>query len=836
MSLFSSSASGIRDRLHDPDQRPITIVLLLALLVPIAALGLLFWVMASVPEVSEVKASQLAQASVLYSHDGEELARYYDKNRRWVSLDSISQPLTRSLIATEDAEFYDHGGINFKRTVAAAANTLRGDTQGGSTITMQLARNIYPSIDNSPLLLRKAKEWLTAIRLENEYSKDELLTYYLNLMPWNFRAFGIEAAAQTYFGIPAIELDTLQAATLVGMLKGTTAYNPVLNPDQARERRNIVLQRLEAVGYIDEATRQRLSEQSLELNFDRPTLDDERAPYLASHLRDRLEEWAAEHGYDLYGGGLQIYTTIDARMQDAAQQAVRKQVGLLQNVVDASWSSSNIPYYAESIAAYGGASTPNAFDYYWATNPAVLDRLLTQTSAYDSLASRGLSENEAIDQLRTRAALVDSVKQQAQQLQGAMIAMDPESGAVRAWVGGRDYGMSEFDHVAQAKRQPGSTFKPFVYATALANGHHANTLWPDTSLTYRFEQTGKTWSPGNFGEETGQMLRLSEALARSKNTVTAQLMVELGPEAVADMARRMGVESELDEVLSLGLGTSPVSLIEMATAYSTIANQGRRPQPELLTRIEDHRGQVIARFQPESHDAVPPDIAYGTLDLMRGVVEEGTGVRIRHQYGASGDLAGKTGTTQNNADGWFFLLHPDLVVGAWVGFDQPAVTFRTRYWGQGSHNALHLVGDFYQQAELSREATFPQPPGWTPPPPPDTTRDRRGFDDRFEYALAGDTTDLPSTDDLVDGESRFDSLDSPPDPLDEPDTSRFGEPDAEEPDLAGQEEQADAEEGSGESDREAAPESPEQEEELSVADSLTRAARQSTTLPTGGGN
>ncbi len=728
--------SGARERLRDSETRIVTAVILGA--AALVSVGLLFWILlvSELPSVQELRDSRVAEASVVYAADGQELARYHDKNRTWVGLDKISPQVVYALIATEDHRFYKHWGIDLRRTMGSLLRTLGGDTQGGSTITMQFARNAYPSVGDDLPLTRKVKEWITAMRIEGMYTKEEILEMYLNTVPFMYNTFGIEAAAQTYFQKQAADLTLLESATMVGMLKGTVLYNPVRNPENSQERRNVVMQQMVKNGYLQEAEYERLRERETPLNFRVVTSDRNRAPYFVEYLRQWIGDWTEREGYDLYTGGLRIYTTIDSRMQEAAETAVIEVMEDLQAVADVEWSRSRSPYFSSTAGSYRSHRekiTP--FAYFWESKPQVLEVFIKNTDRYKA-AEDSLGEERALEQLRGDSAFLDSLKTVHQRVKAGFVAIEPQTGQVRAWVGGRDFTKDKYDHVAFAKRQPGSTFKPFVYAAAIDNGYSPEDLLRDEVIEYVDPQTHRRWRPTNVGSATGQLISLRDALAHSKNTVTAQVITKVGPDKVARYARRMGIESELVETPSLGLGTSEVSLLEMASAYGTLANQGRHAMPVFVTRIEDRNGKVLASFTTEATEVLPVHTAYTIVDMMRGVVDYGTGRRIRSF--ASGDLAGKTGTTQGGADGWFLLMHPNLVMGCWVGFDSPSVTFRSDYWGQGAHNALLVVGRFFQDAGL-QNASFTAPPGYNPPPPRQASE---------LYALA-DSTDRETKDSLT---------------------------------------------------------------------------------------
>jgi penicillin-binding protein 1A len=641
------------------------------------------------PGIEEIQRVKAERPTVVLTADGQEMAVFRRTNRERVKLAQISPSVIDALLATEDHRFYEHKGLDVRRTLSAALRTARGDLQGGSTITQQLARNMFPNeIGRAPTLERKVKEAITAWRIESAYSKDEILEMYLNTVPFLYNAHGIEIAARTYFDRSAGELDVLQAATLIGMLKGTSYYNPVLKPERAVQRRNIVLAQLVKHGKLPQDELEALKSRPLGLDFERQEEPIGNAPHLTQQLRRWLITWADRNGYNIYADGLVVRTTIDSRMQQTAIEALTRQADKLQLAADKAWGK--------------GMS-----------NKRLFHTMLRETQRYQAEIAAGRSDEDALKKLEGDAAFIKSFWQDKILLQAGFLAQDPATGHVKAWVGSRDFRQDQFDHVQQARRQPGSTFKPFVYGAAFAQG-----IGPDETLIdgpVEIQLDDRTiWKPGDVDASTYLPTSLRDGLVKSKNSITAQLMQRVGPQQVAQLAQAMGVrQSKLDVVPSLALGTSPVTLKEMVSAYSTIANYGTFVEPVLVTRIENAKGEVIEQFggnAPES--ALPPPTAQLLLDVMRGVVDRGTGTALRRQFGLKGDVAGKTGTTQDNTDGWFILMHPQLVTGAWVGFNDARITMGDS-WGQGGKNALLIVGDFMQQSTkagmLDAKAKFDAP-------------------------------------------------------------------------------------------------------------------------------
>lgn len=624
-----------------------------ALALPALALLYVLLLIPFTPGIGDLRRAKAEAPSVLLALDGSVLAEYKRINRQWVKLDQISPNVINALIATEDRRFYEHHGIDLRRLAGAAVSTLSGELQGGSTLTQQLARNLFPEeIGRAATLTRKLKEAITALKIEAVYSKPEILETYLNTVPFLYNAFGIEMAARTYFGTSADQLDVLESATLIGMLKGTSYYNPVQNPERAKQRRNLVMEQMAKNGSLDAARVKTLSKRPLRLDFERQVEAPGPAPHVSQYLRKWLIDWADRRDYDLQSDGLRIYTTMDGRLQKAANQAVARQMAYLQTLAD---------------------------------------------------GQRKRGQEPAV-------------------LQAGFLALDPRDGAVRAWVGSRDFAQEQFDHVSQARRQPGSTFKPFVYGAAFMQGFSPADTFMDQPVAIS-SPGSEVWTPSDTTPPSYEPTSLRSGLVYSKNTITAQLMQKVGPKSVGELAQAMGVrQSKLDLVPSLALGTSPVTLIEMVTAYGTLANGGSYFAPHLMLRIEDRQGKLLEEFAPlaDGEPAMPRAQALTLVNVMRGVIDEGTGSAIRYRYGIQADVAGKTGTTQDNTDGWFIMMNPQLVAGARVGFNDNSVTMGS--WGQGARSALPMVGEVFQQAFRNRwldpkvEFDIPRP---KPPAPPE---------------------------------------------------------------------------------------------------------------------
>ncbi|WP_241673214.1 penicillin-binding protein 1A [Lacisediminimonas profundi] len=670
-----------------------------------------------IPDVDHLAELRAEQPSVVLSADGRQLTQFRDMQREWVKLEQVSPWVIRALLATEDRRFHQHKGVDLTRTVGAAWSSLGGDVQGGSTITQQLARNLFPEqIGRSRNATRKAREMLTALKIERRYSKDEILEIYLNTVPFLYNVFGIEMAARTYFARAASELGPMESATLVGMLKGTHYYNPVVNPDRARARRNTVLLQLVRQGDLAQEEAGRMRAQPLQLRFQRPQ-EPVYGPamHYTVHVRRWLLDWAEKNQVDLYSDGLVIHATLDTGLQQLARQAVEQQMQALQAVADVEWAQRSGRLLSRSAAAYvSKQGQVDAFDYFWRSRGDLLLAFIRESPEFRSGVESGKSAQAVLSALRGDSGFMGRLKQGKTRLEAGMVAMDPNSGEVKAWVGSRDFGRDQFDHVAQALRQPGSTFKPLVYGAALELGFSPLRTYLDTRVNIRIPEGG-SWMPTDMGAPTEIPMTMREGLIRSRNAITAQVMQDVGLANIVSLARAAGINrSRLDPVPSLALGTSPVSLLEMVSAYSTIASSGQYLEPLVVTRITDRKGRLLAKFGAEPTRAMSEATARELIDMMRGVVTRGTGRNIRSRFGIQADVAGKTGTTQYNTDGWFIMMHPELVAGAWVGFNDGRVSLRSNYWGQGAHNALNLVGDFYrtllQEARLDAKARFPLPP------------------------------------------------------------------------------------------------------------------------------
>jgi penicillin-binding protein 1A len=651
------------------------------------------------PSIRDIQKSRTQQPAIVMSADGKELAAFKGSNRDRVKLADISPNVVAALISTEDHRFYEHHGLDFTRIGGAVLRTFGGDLQGGSTITQQLARNLYPEeVGRSRSLTRKFKEIITALKIEAVYSKDEILETYLNTVPFLYNAWGIEMAARTYFDKSADKLDVLESATLVGMLKGTSYYNPVMNPERAKQRRNLVLGQMVKHNKLDAGKLEALKKRPLKVDFERQTEPLGAAPHLTQYLRRWLIDWADRNDYNIHADGLVLRTTIDSRLQKLANEAVARQADRLQGVANNEWG-------------------PRA----WAGRKDLVRTLARETPEYKTAKEQGEADEAIVKRLLADTAFMQALRQDKTRLQAGFMALDPTSGHVKAWVGSRDFATDPFDHVQQARRQAGSTFKPFVYGAAFENGAKPTDTYMDDAVEIPLGGN-QVWRPTDGGGPSYAPMTLRQGLMYSKNTITAQVMQSVGPVKVAALAQAAGVrQSKLEQVMSLALGTSPVTLKEMVASYATIANKGSYIEPFIVSSVEDRNGKVLETWQAKAPEqAMQVSTAETLVDVMRGVIDQGTGTGIRSRYGIQADVAGKTGTTQDNTDGWFILMHPQLVAGAWVGFNDNRITL-SDYWGQGAHSALPVVGDFFAASLRSKvvdaQARFDVPKNSSAPAP-----------------------------------------------------------------------------------------------------------------------
>lgn len=700
--------------------------LLIFLIVALVGFGLF----GSLPKVDELLNPKNNLATIVYSGDMKILGKYYSENRVNVNFNKLDKDIVSALIATEDARFYEHNGVDVK--ALARSIVSGGGKGGGSTITQQLAKMMFPreKLSKPELIIRKIKEWIIATRLEKYYTKEEILALYLNKFDFLNLAVGIKSAAQIYFNRDQDSLKIEQAAMLVGMAKNPALFNPIRHADTTLHRRNVVMNQMVKYGYLAQEKYDSLKLLPLDLSFHPENHNDGLATYFREYVRDNfLDTWCKKHinpetekPYNIYKDGLKIYTTIDSRMQQYAEEAVYEHMQELQKV-----------FTKECL---NKKNAPFAWNVSKQEIEGIMNSSMKRSDRYRELKARGLSQDEIVATFHKKVPMTvyslrgdidttltpyDSIKYYKSFLQTGFMAMEPQTGYVKAWVGGINHKHFQYDHVKVSKRQVGSTFKPFVYALAIQEGKSPCYQVPNvrTCIT---TATGADWCPDNSDglKGTGQMITLRKALALSVNYVTAWIMKQYGPHAVVALVKRLGVTSDIPEVPSICLGTPDISVFEMVAANSTFANKGTYIQPTFITRIEDKNGKVLEEFIPNSDEVFSEERAYTMIQLMRGVVLEGTGSRLRgSKYKLVNQIAGKTGTTQHNADGWFIGLTPDLVAGVWVGGEDRSIHFNSIVEGQGASMALPIWGRFFRKVYDDKhlkvsKADFPRPKNLDP--------------------------------------------------------------------------------------------------------------------------
>jgi penicillin-binding protein 1A len=691
--------------------------------------GILVFVMcirafADLPDTEELQNPKTFLATEVYSSDMKVLGKFYAENRTNVKFKDISPNVVNALVATEDARFYDHSGVDIRALGRAIYGALTGSSAsgGGSTISQQLAKMLFPREDLSKfgLLIRKFKEWIIAVKLEREYTKQEIIAMYLNKFDYVNNAVGIKSAAQIYFGTTPDSLRIEQAAVLVGMAKNPAYFNPNRFHDRAEGRRNTVLQQMEKYGYLTKQQSDSLQKIPLELRFRPEDHNDGLAPYFREYIRDVfLKKWCEEHRkpdgskYDVYRDGLKIYTTIDSRMQRYAEEAVAEHLKELQ----ASFDKELVKKKNKPFA--------------WNVNKDEIKSIMTQgmkrSERYRVMKKAG-SSDEQIEkafatpikmtifswkgEIDTTMSPMDSIRYYKGFLQTGFMSMEPQTGYIKAWVGGINHKFFQYDHVQIGHaRQVGSTFKTFVYALAIQEGYSPCYRLPNVRTCIDMPAGQPEYCPDNAaGEEklNGRILTLQQALAYSINYVSAYLIKQFGAQAVADLAHRMGVVSKIDPTPSICLGTPEISVYEMVGAQCTFANKGTWIEPTFITRIEDKNGKVLADFVPRTEEVMSEEKAYVMLQLMKGVVQIGTGIRLHYRYKLMQPMAGKTGTTQNNSDGWFMGITPDLVSGCWVGAEDRSVHFDHGDQGQGAQMALPVFAKYMQRVYADKSIKISQ--------------------------------------------------------------------------------------------------------------------------------
>ena len=676
----------------------------------------LLWLFGKSPGFIAIKDAVTSEASEIYSDDGVLIGKYFNENRTPVKFEDVNPVFWKALIATEDERFYSHHGIDYKGLVSAVKDAVvHHDARGASTITQQLAKNMFRMRTNYStgllgmipgvrMLIVKSKEWIIATKLEMTHNKNEILTMYANTVDFGSNAFGIKTAAKTYFNCSPKDLTVEQAAVLVGMLKATTYYNPLTNPENSLRRRNVVLSNMVRHGDMTHADYDSISKIDIKLNYSVESNYDGTALYFREAVADELRTWCRDNDYDLYTSGLKIYTTIDSRMQKYAEEAAIKQMKQVQRNFNNHWGNQDpwqdenhnvIPGFIEGIAKRQPVykylltrfpNNPDSIEYY-------LNRP-HKVKLFDY--EHGTIEKEM--------STMDSIRYMVHFMHCSFVAMEPQTGAVKAWVGDIDFKSWKYDKVT-AMRQPGSTFKLFVYTEAMNQGLTPCDKRRDEYFSMQvFDKKHNeevTWAPTNAnGYFTGDSIPLKAAFARSINSIAVRLGQEMGITRIAETAHKMGIESPLDETPALALGSSDINLLELANAYSTVANDGKYVKRVLVTRIVDRNGKEVYRAPTNEEQVIPYKSAFLMQQLLMGGTSEpgGTSMSLNGYVGnfRDTDWGGKTGTSNNHSDAWFMGVSPKLVVGAWVGGEYRCIHFRTGALGQGSRTALPICGYFLQ--------------------------------------------------------------------------------------------------------------------------------------------
>jgi len=691
------------------------------------------WLFGYSPDMEDIKTPTMSVSSEVYTADGKLIGRFYKENRSPVDFKGISPNLVNALVATEDARFYKHGGVDFYGFVTSMVSTAKGDRRGASTITQQLAKNLFNTrkrksqgvVRHIPVLrtvVFKFKEWLTAFKIEHIYNKQQILTMYFNTVPFGNNSYGIKTATLRYFNKTPDQVNPAEAATLVGMLKATSTYNPKNYPERAVERRNVVLGQMQKYGYLSKADFDASSHTALNLDLSYVDNTGQGDSYIRRAVEKWLDKWCKDNGYDLYEDGLKIYTTIDSKLQQYAEEAVAEKMKMLQRRFNNLWGDKNpwrdskgveikdfllkaeqrLPIYKLLSKKYKGDTT--------------------QINAYFTKKKRMSVFTWKGDQDTTFSS-VDSIKYYTKILNTGMMTMEPSTGKIKVWVGGIDHKYFNYDHVNQAKRQAGSTFKPFAYVTALDNGFTPCDKFTDKPITIKYKDNGKDdqWSPNNADFHFSyREMSLRWAMGKSVNSITAQVTEHVGWDKIVEYAHKIGIESPLKAVPSVSLGSNDVSVFEMVRAYSTFLNKGEKVDPLLVTKITDQRGEVIQEFTLKAERVLSEETAWLMLYMFRGGMEEpgGTSQALWEYPGLwkkDNQIGGKTGTSSDYVDGWYMGITKDLVTGIWVGADDRSVHFTSSETGEGSHTALPIFGSFMEKVYADPKSGYsygPFPKPW----------------------------------------------------------------------------------------------------------------------------
>jgi penicillin-binding protein 1A len=674
----------------------------------------------SMPSFEDLENPDSNLATEIISSDGVVLGKYFKQNRSALKYSDLPKNLVQALVATEDARFYEHSGIDGRGTLRAIASL--GTSGGASTLSQQLAKQLFHGEGSKFLpfrIVQKIKEWIIAIRLERQYTKNEIIAMYCNVYDFGNYSVGVSSAAKTYFSKEPKDLTIDESAILVGMFKNSGLYNPVKNPVGVKNRRNVVLSQMEKANIITEDQKHQLQSLPITLKFKLESHREGTATYFREYLRDYMKKWVEDNkkpdgsDYDIYKDGLKIYTTIDSRMQAYAEEAVAAHMANMQEeFFIQNKTNKNAPFVNISEAE----------------TQRIINQAMKSSHRWSALKEQDKSDDEIIKTFSEKTKMtvftwkgerdtimtpLDSIRYYKHFLQSGVMSMEPQTGNIKVWVGGINYKYFQYDHVGQGARQVGSTFKPFVYATAI---EQLNMSPCDSILDGPFmirkgrHHVTEDWEPRNSDNKYRGMVTLKQALAQSINTISAKLIDKVSPEAVIELTHKLGVKSEIINQPSIALGAVEITVEDMVAAFSTFANQGVYTKPQFLSKIENKSGEVIYEPIPESHDVLNKDIAFAVIKLLEGVTETGSGARLRTQGGGSGDnrwtgypymftnpIAGKTGTSQNQSDGWFMGMVPNLVTGVWVGCEDRSAHFKSLTYGQGAAEALPIWGYFMKK-------------------------------------------------------------------------------------------------------------------------------------------
>ena len=660
-------------------------------------------------------------ATEIISEDGKILGKYFFENRSKVKYNELPKNLIDALIATEDIRFRYHSGVDSRALLRAIFGviTLKSNSGGASTITQQLAKMLFTEKPSTGIerVMQKLKEWIISAQLEKRYTKNEIITMYLNRFDWVNNAVGIKSASRVYFNKEPADLEIQESAVLVGMLKNPALYNPNRRIDITKDRRNVVLKQMNKYGFITDSISVFLQKEEIKLDFKKASHNEGLAPYFREYLRGELKKWCKNkknpegRNYNLYTDGLKVYTTINSRLQRFAEEGAQTHMAALQKDFYKHWK--------------GYTKAPYPEDFEWDQINEIIDQGMRRSVRYKKLKNAGKNEKEIKEIFNKKIPMTifswkkeidtilsprDSIYYNKYFLHTGLMSMDPNTGFVKAYVGGINYKYFKYDHVTSGKRQVGSTFKPFLYSLAIQEGYSPCYEIPNVPVVFDKERWGleKDWAPKNSGDEFEELsLTLKFGLANSINSITAYIMKQFGPHAVVDLAKKIGITSKILAVPSLCLGTFDLSVYEMVGAYSTFVNKGVWIEPIFITRIEDKNGVVLEEFTPRTQEAMSKETADIMVRLLEGVVDgvysptanktRGTGVRLRYTYGFKNQMGGKTGTTQNQSDGWFMGITPNLVTGVWTGCEDRSAHFRDIYYGQGANMALPVYAEYLQR-------------------------------------------------------------------------------------------------------------------------------------------